>query len=137
MPPLRQRADDVRLLADHFLGELIQRSGSHKQFSADAVDRLRGHSWPGTVRELRNVVERAFIMAGDAIGAGSIPLDGTVPAASGGEEITVTVGTPIDEVERRLVLATLEHTRGNKRKAAELLGISLKTLYTRLNKYGS
>ena len=93
------------------------------------------HSWPGNVRELRNIVQRAYIMAGDDIDLGALPLASL--AERSGSSLVVRVGTPIEDAERALIMATLEHCAGDKRKAAELLKISLKTLYNRLNVYGA
>ena len=80
LPPLREREEDVELLASHFLAELNRAEGADKQLTRSALTRLRAHGWPGNVRELRNVVQRAFIVAEDAIGAESLPLR-VAPAA--------------------------------------------------------
>jgi DNA-binding NtrC family response regulator len=140
LPPLRERDDDVELLANHFLAELNRAEGVDKQLTRSALARLRAHGWPGNVRELRNVVQRAFIVAEDAIGAEDLPLKALVavsPATLPAEGLVIQPGTPIAEAERRLILATLEQCDQDKRKAAEALGISLKTLYNRLNEYGA
>jgi DNA-binding NtrC family response regulator len=140
LPPLRERDDDVELLANHFLAELNRAEGVDKQLTRSALARLRAHGWPGNVRELRNVVQRAFIVAEDAIGAEDLPLKAPAavsPAALPAEGLVIHPGTPIAEAERRLILATLEQCDQDKRKAAEALGISLKTLYNRLNEYGA
>jgi DNA-binding NtrC family response regulator len=134
LPALRDREDDVTLLAENFLEALNRESGQPpKAFTKAALDRLRAHPWPGNVRELRNVVQRAFILAPDDIGVDSIPL-GLVEDKLG-RSLTIRVGTPIEEAERRLILATLEHCAGDKKKTADVLKISLKTLYNRLNVY--
>jgi two-component system, NtrC family, response regulator HydG len=134
MPPLRERADDVQLLADYFLGQLNERQGTNKLFTEDSMDRLRTHSWPGNVRELKNVAHRAFIMADNEITPRCLPRE------VGGDfssirSLNFQVGTSIEEVERRLIMATLDAHGGNKRKTADILGVSLKTLYNRLNTY--
>ncbi|MBW8874686.1 MAG: sigma-54-dependent Fis family transcriptional regulator [Acidobacteria bacterium] len=134
MPPLRERGDDVQLLADYFLGQLNERQGTDKVFTEDSLDRLRTHSWPGNVRELKNVVHRAFIMADHEITPRCLPRE------VGGDfgsvrSLNFQVGTSIEEVERRLIMATLDAHGGNKRKTADILGVSLKTLYNRLNTY--
>jgi two-component system response regulator AtoC len=139
LPPLRERDDDVELLANHFLAELNRAEGQDKQLTRAALVRLRAHRWPGNVRELRNVVQRAFIVAEDVIGAEALPLKALVagaPAITSADGLVIHPGTPIAEVERQLILATLEQCDQDKRKTAELLGISLKTLYNRLNEYG-
>jgi two-component system response regulator AtoC len=126
LPPLRERGDDVVLIAEDFLAELNEgRDGPPK-----------AHSWPGNVRELRNVVQRAFILAPNDVDVDSLPV-GDVTEERIGTSLVVRVGTPIEEAEKRLILATLEHCAGDKKRAAELLGISLKTLYNRLNVYNA
>ncbi|HEX5714563.1 MAG TPA: sigma-54 dependent transcriptional regulator [Thermoanaerobaculia bacterium] len=134
MPPLRERNEDVELLADHFLGQLNERQASAKRFTEDSMERLRGHSWPGNVRELKNVVHRAFIMADQEITPRSLPRE--VGGDSGFQRsLHFQVGSSIEDVEKRLIMATLEAHGGNKRKTADILGVSLKTLYNRLNQY--
>jgi DNA-binding NtrC family response regulator len=134
LPPLRERGDDVALLAQTFLEELNRESeGPAKVFTRAALARLRAHSWPGNVRELRNVVRRAYILAPGDIDVDALPSG--VAEEPSGTTLVVRVGATIEESERRLILATLEHCAGDKRKAAELLKISLKTLYNRLNVY--
>jgi DNA-binding NtrC family response regulator len=135
LPPLRRRADDVRLLAQGFLDRLNRRSGTMKRLTESAVDRLRGHPWPGNVRELKNVIERAFIMAAEEIGEEDLPLDRRTVVESDGQRLTFSVGTSLSESERALILATLDAHDGNKREAAKILGVSLKTLYNRLKEY--
>ena len=133
LPPLRERGEDVELLAEQCLGELNAASGTAKRFTRACLERLRRHSWPGNVRELKNVIQRAFILAEEDVGVDSLPLGVTevVPAST----VVMRVGTPIAEMERRLILATLDECEGDKKKAADVLKISLKTLYNRLNEY--
>ena len=133
LPPLRERGGDVELLAEQCLSELNAAAGTAKHFTRACLERLRRHGWPGNVRELKNVIQRAFILAEEDVGVDSLPLGVTefVPAAS----VVMQVGTPIAEMERRLILATLDQCEGDKKKAAEVLKISLKTLYNRLNEY--
>ena len=134
MPPLRERNDDVQLLADHFLSQLNERQGTAKRFTEEAMERLCSHSWPGNVRELKNVVHRAFIMADQEITPRSLPRE--VGGDSGSQRsLHFQVGSSIEDVEKRLIMATLEAYGGNKRKTADVLGVSLKTLYNRLNTY--
>jgi two-component system, NtrC family, response regulator HydG len=133
LPPLRERGDDVELLAEKFLSELNQADGTAKHFTRACLERLRRHSWPGNVRELQNVVRRAFILAEADVGVDSLPLGVTEELAPA--SLVTRLGTSIAEAERRLILATLEHCDGNKRKAADVLKVSLKTLYSRLNEY--
>ncbi|MBM4269990.1 MAG: sigma-54-dependent Fis family transcriptional regulator [Deltaproteobacteria bacterium] len=148
VPPLRDRGADVDLLAEFFLSELNRAERTSKHFAPEALAELRHRDWLGNVRELKNVVERAFIMADEVIEAECIPPStGTVSIATvetsptngssvrGGPVIEISPGTSIDEAERRLIIATLEAFNGNKEKAAGVLQISLKTLYNRLNEY--
>jgi two-component system response regulator AtoC len=134
MPPLRERNEDIQLLADHFLSQLNERQGTSKRFTEEAMERLLSHSWPGNVRELKNVVHRAFIMADQEITPRSLPRE--VGGDSGFQRsLHFQVGSSIEDVEKRLIMATLEAYGGNKRKTADILGVSLKTLYNRLNQY--
>jgi DNA-binding NtrC family response regulator len=133
LPTLWERREDIELLAEHFLGQLNKQEGTSKEFTRAAMERLRTHRWPGNVRELRNVVHRAFILAEDAVGVDALPLG--VKDDADGSSLLMKVGISIAEAERRLILATLEHVEGDKKKAADLLKISLKTLYNRLNVY--
>ena len=132
MPPLRDRGTDIELLAQHFLDQLNKQEGTSKSFAPAAVAALYAHAWPGNVRELKNYVQRAFIMADDVIDADLAPATVTAPETA--PILTVRVGATLDEVSRRLIEATLAEC-GSKRKAAEMLGISLKTLYNRLAAY--
>jgi two-component system response regulator AtoC len=134
LPPLRDRREDVDLLAEHFLALLNKEHDTSKEFTRPALNRLRSHNWPGNVRELKNLVHRAFILAEDHIGLDCLPLG---VQESAGSSLNLKVGTSLGEAERRLILATLEEAEGDKKKAAEVLGISLKTLYNRLNEYKS
>jgi len=133
LPPLRERGGDVELLAEQCLSELNAATGTAKHFTRACLERLRRHGWPGNVRELKNVIQRAFILADEDVGVDSLPLGVTesVPAAS----VVMQVGTPIAEMERRLILATVDQCEGDKKRAADVLKISLKTLYNRLNEY--
>ena len=137
LPPLRERGADLSLLAQHFLDQVNARDGSAKRFGVGALACLQGCAWPGNVRELRNVVERAAILADEVIDSGDLPTLKRTDAIVEGDEsvVRVKVGTRLAEVERRLILATLEALGGNKAKTAERLGVSLKTLYNRLNMY--
>lgn len=142
LPPLRDRGDDVLLLADHFLDELNERHGITKHFERQVRAKVLSSPWPGNVRQLRNAIERAWIMTDaelqpDELDVPSGELEGGAPAApaSSGGEVRIAVGTTIADAERRIIEATLAHCGGNKRKVARVLGISVKTLYNRLNSY--
>jgi DNA-binding NtrC family response regulator len=139
--PLRDRPEDVAPLVQHFLEEVQRREGARKDITADALRLLAAYSWPGNVRELRNVVQSAYILAvGDTIDSDSLPdtlRSGTpaIPRVDRDNVVRIPVGTPLEAAERKLIRATLDHCAGNKNRAAEILGISLKTLYNRLNAY--
>jgi DNA-binding NtrC family response regulator len=139
LPPLRQRKDDIPLLAQHLATQLAERHTRPARFlSAAAVEALQSHTWPGNVRELRNVIERAVIIcSGEAIERHHLapyPLEQRKHARSE-DTVMLPVGTPIEEVERRMILRTLQKTENNKTRAAELLQISLKTLHNKLRLY--
>jgi DNA-binding NtrC family response regulator len=134
MPPLRERGDDIELLADHFLAVLNERHEGEKTFSDEARQAMRRHPWPGNVRELKNTIHRAFIMADDEITPESLP-SRLLGGGEGRRVLEFPVGTSISDVERRLIMATLDEYGGNKKKTADVLGVSLKTLYNRLNAY--
>jgi len=140
LPPLRERSGDIDVLAEHFLGALNRAEGTSKRFSRSALATLRAYHWPGNVRELKNAVHSAFILADDTIDASVLPATvREVPAGpepgDSGDVLDVRVGISIAEAERRLTLATLRSCGGKKDVAAKVLGISLKTLYNRLNLY--
>ena len=137
LPALRERADDVVRLAEFFLEKLNAKYGATKRFSAAAVAQMRSHHWPGNVRELRNCVERSFILSDD-----EIQLEITRPGPTAGPRVgsdgcvRVPLGSTVADAEREMILATIDHCGGNKRKAADVLGISVKTVYNKLAEYG-
>jgi DNA-binding NtrC family response regulator len=140
LAPLRERGDDVTLLAEHFLDELNARGGTTKSFGAAARRILREYSWPGNVRELKNAIERAFIMCDKELDLQPMNMHvhatndrSTTLDADGG--IQVPIGSSLAQAERWLIEATLAHWAGNKNRAAKTLGCSLKTLYNKLAAY--
>ncbi|MEZ5561124.1 MAG: sigma-54 dependent transcriptional regulator [Pseudomonadales bacterium] len=145
LPPLRVRAGDVGGLARVFLGELNREHGAAIGITDEAIAKLEAYHWPGNVRELRSVLERAFILANDTIGADQLRgLDGAAGAAAEAEtaetgneaqSFRVSATASVAETEKRLILAALKAFDGDKPAAARSLGISLKTLYNRLNEY--
>jgi DNA-binding NtrC family response regulator len=147
LPPLRDRKDDIPVLASALINDLNRKhSCKVTEISPQATERLCAHNWPGNVRELRNVLERAVILAGEGtITVSHLPAlfhgDELKPPAaqetSNGQTITIPVGSTIDQAERALIELTLQHTRNNKTRAAEMLGISLKTLFNKLKGYGA
>ena len=138
LPPLRAREADIELLARYFLDDLNAAAGTNKTFSASALEFLARHDWPGNVRELKNAVQRAFILADTEVnfdpGGNGMPR-AQKASANSGSVLQFEVGTPLQDIERQVIVATLEHCRGRKRETAKLLGVSLKTLYNRLNEY--
>ena len=136
IPPLRDRKDDIPLLVQTFLAEFNRLNGkSVRAVDHDAMYVLEHYPWPGNIRELRNVIERATILAdGEFIELKHLPPTLVTKGEESLPTLTIAPGTTVDEVERRLILMTLEHTRNNKTRAAEVLGISLKTLHNKLNR---
>jgi DNA-binding NtrC family response regulator len=135
IPPLRERPGDVVMLAEHFVEQLNQTNGTSKTLSDASRQRLAAHDWPGNVREIKNEIHRAFILSEDVIEVLVASGVRSPSAAPAGPSRTIRIGSTLSDVERQVILATLEHCEGDKRRAAEILGISLKTLYNRLNVY--
>jgi transcriptional regulator with PAS, ATPase and Fis domain len=138
LPPLRDRADDVGLLAQHFIREFSRKHGMDVQGVGEpARQLLEAHAWTGNVRELRNVIERAVIVARSGwIEPRHLPP--YLQALKGGGEPTVTLpaGTTLAEAERVLILQTLERVGNNKAEAARQLGLDVKTIRNKLRSYG-
>ena len=141
LPPLRERDDDVVELAELFLARLNEQAGTAKRFAAGSLDAARRHAWPGNVRELKHAVEYAFILGeatvdlGAALGPSADLATGMLPPCDDGDTLRVRIGSRLNEVERWLIEATLRHFDGNKRRAARVLGCSVKTLYNKLDRY--
>src|SRR3984957_12306348 len=139
LPALRDHKEDIPLLVEHILRELNTKHSRHvRGVNPDVLDLFASYSWPGNVRELRNVLERAAIVSDrDLIGRASLPTDfGHAPAAAASDlaSLRFPLGTTVEAAERELILQTLASTN-NKTRAAELLGISLKTLHNKLKEY--
>ena len=156
LPPLRERKEDLRLIAEALISDLNRKHLCRIADLAPVVmQALEHHQWPGNVRELRNVLERAVILAGEgtielqhlpaflqgtaatAATVESSPHAAQAPSTSEVGGIRFQIGTTVEEAEKGLILHTLEHTRNNKTRAAEILGISLKTLHNKLKEYGA
>ncbi|HLU05385.1 MAG TPA: sigma-54 dependent transcriptional regulator [Woeseiaceae bacterium] len=137
VPALRERDDDVLLLADHFLKEQNATTGQNKTFSSRARKALQAYDWPGNVLELKTAVLHSHLLAGSEIKMEDLPGRVSFSNPGDGDFIRLYVGTPLAEIERRTILSTLEHYDGDKKKTAEVLGVSLKTLYNRLKQYKS
>jgi DNA-binding NtrC family response regulator len=137
LPPLRERLDDVPLLVDHFLAR-YDRGRRRKGFAPDALRLLQGYRWPLNVRELQQVVERSVCLVDhDVIEAADLPEHVRSPAAAAGADPAPgPLRLAVEQAERSAILRALEHTRGNKRKAIELLKVSPETFYRRLEEYG-
>jgi transcriptional regulator with PAS, ATPase and Fis domain len=132
LPRLRQRPGDVALLARAFLAALNAEHGCDKHLPADVIAAFERYDWPGNVRQLKNTVQRAFILAGDRCEIRFFPRpEGTATADT---NTPTLVGQSLEELNRQMILAALAHYR-SRRKTAAALGISLKTLYNRLNVY--
>ncbi len=135
VPPLRERKADISYLAQRFLDELNEQENTKKRFAPQSIARLESSSWPGNVRELKNTVTRAFILSEDEV---DIAAPGA-PAISAPEVqqgvLKIAVGTPLTEAQRAIIMATLDHFSGDKRRTALALGISPKTLYNRLEEF--
>ncbi|MGE5278307.1 MAG: sigma-54-dependent transcriptional regulator [Acidobacteriota bacterium] len=139
LPPLRERGEDIQLLARQFLHEIE----AALSFDARAIDALLAHDWPGNVRELKEVVRRAArLTEGPTIGPTVVtsvlgrPLASRRSRRKKAPVVRIAVGDSLADVERRLIQKTLEFARGNKRKTAELLKLSLKTIYNKIKEYG-
>jgi DNA-binding NtrC family response regulator len=136
VPRLRDRLADVQLLAEAFLDEVASEEGASKTLTAATLERLREHTWPGNVRELRNAIHTAYLMSeGSEIHPDALPAEVLTDSQEEGPVFHLPWGTSIEEAERELIMRTLHATEGSKPCAAESLGISLKTLYNRLNSY--
>jgi two-component system response regulator HydG len=140
VPPLRERGSDVLRIADHELRKLAQRRGEPTLgLAPEAARKLLDYSWPGNVRELLNAIERAVALAEhDRITVADLPdkIQGFSPS-----QVLLTSAdpaelAPLEEVERRYILKVLELVGGNRTRAAEVLGIDRKTLYSKLKSYG-
>lgn len=134
LPPLRERKEDIPLLVQHFLEKYSRQNGLRiKSLSKKCLDMMMQYEWPGNVRELENVIERAVVMSeGETIFPENISLSSPVQkmGLSFPEEIT------LEEMEKRLILHTLQRTGGNRTEAAKILGISVRTVRNKLKKYG-
>ncbi|MFH1708972.1 MAG: sigma-54 dependent transcriptional regulator [Planctomycetota bacterium] len=138
VPPLRERTEDIPLIAFSYLQEINERYRLNKRITEEALQALRSYAWPGNVRELKNAIERAAIMSrGEAIGREDIPAEimqkRVVPAAGPG---AAAAGATMAAIEKQAILQALGQNGGNKKKTAEQLEIGLKTLYRKLAQYG-
>lgn len=130
VPPLREREDDIAGLAKHFLAHRNAEEGMSKEITKEALERISAYHWPGNVRELLHAIERAYILADDVLGLEHLILEGNeIPTP-------MNIGrSSLEEMEKQLIVQTLEELDGNKNETALRLGISVKTLYNKLKKY--
>ncbi len=137
IPPLRERGSDIVGLAEHFIAHRNANEAAPKAITASALEKIAAHTWPGNVRELKHCVERAFILADDTIKDEHLIFD-TPPLETGTTlEERVPAGVTLEEIEKAAIINTLDENEGNKKETAEDLGISIKTLYNKLDKYQS
>jgi two-component system response regulator HydG len=134
-PPLRARREDIPLLVDHFLGLYCAKNGRPRlQPTRGALERLVDYSWPGNVRELENVIERAVVLSrSDGLSENDLPEHIARATAAPATQLAFEIGTPLEEIELRVIRETLRHTKGDKSVAAQLLGISTRTIYRKLD----
>ena len=147
LPPLRERKDDIPLLASHFLSQIEDKERrGFSSFEKRALEALSGHRWPGNVRELKNAVHRSYVLSDppaiQAEAAEAVLTDsGSVEPGPAGVDreqwpaVPVRVGETLQTIEKKVLTATLAAVKGDKRVAAELLGVSLKTIYNKLKDY--
>ena len=137
VPPLRDRAEDIPLLVQTFIHEFNERNGrAVRGVAPEAARLLQRYAWPGNIRELRNVIERAVILsAGDFIEPEHLPADLSGPPPPTIQSAGLTAGMTVEEAERKLIELTLAHTRDNKTRAAEILGVTVKTLHNKLKRF--
>jgi transcriptional regulator with PAS, ATPase and Fis domain len=140
VPPLKQRADDVQLLADHFLKQFADKYGRDvRGFSQTAISAMYNYHWPGNVRELESAVERAILLSkGELIEPSDLPftaIDLPVSNNSHNDQFSVPPGMKLEDIERAVIYQTLKRTKGNKQAAANALGIYRPRLYSKIRKY--
>ena len=137
IPALAERPEDIPVLAEHFVRKHAEANGVKEiALSDEALEALKGHSWPGNVRELENILHRAVLLStGPEIGREAIALTGSRPTAAAAAGAGAMVGRTVAEVERDLIIDTLTHCLGNRTHAANILGISIRTLRNKLKQY--
>jgi transcriptional regulator with PAS, ATPase and Fis domain len=138
LPPLRGHRDDIPLLAQHMIDDMSRRHNkTARLISTEAMEALLDYHWPGNIRELRNVIERAVVICeGEQIEKRHLPahITGQQPSPTA-DAVMIPIGMPLEEVERRVILSTLARSDYNKTRTAETLRISLKTLHNKLKAY--
>jgi transcriptional regulator with PAS, ATPase and Fis domain len=139
LPPLRERLEDLPLLINSFIRQYATLNNKDVvDVDDECLSAMRAHPWPGNVRQLRNVIERALIVcSGRIIGKHDLPEEFQSIAQVDSGYLKIRVGTTLDEMERELIVKTIEFAGGNKTRAAQILGVSAKTLYNKLERYGA
>jgi transcriptional regulator with PAS, ATPase and Fis domain len=146
LPPLRERISDIPALCEALISVLNRKHNTRvTDISREVLQDFEKYNWPGNVRELRNVLERAVILSGEGMiqrshlpsSFGGRPALAAPPQANPEGGVYLPIGSTVDEGERALIEATLRHTKNNKTRAAEILGVSLKTLFNKLKEYGA
>ncbi|MDW7681845.1 MAG: sigma 54-interacting transcriptional regulator, partial [bacterium] len=150
LPPLRERLDDIPLLIEEFIKLYNQKNQKNiSGLTQQCYDLLMRHSWPGNVRELKNTIERAVILTNtskidfdaipdrirDSVESSTSATMNSIETVASSDAIIIPFGSTMEDVERMVLLKTLEKVNNNKTKAAKLLGMSLKTIHNKLNKY--
>jgi len=136
IPSLASRREDIPLLADHFLRRFAAKNAKSIQgFSAQALQVIENYAWPGNVRELEHAIERAVVLTrAEVIEAADLPETVRKGPIGSAQQLVIPIGTPMDEIERRVIHETLRHTKGDKNLAAQLLGIAARTIYRKLER---
>lgn len=134
VPPLRARRDDIPLLADYFVRHYAEQNGKPIEgIAPSALQKMVDYSWPGNVRELQNTIERAVVLAKKTVlNEADLP-EAICSQVRDAEGLSIPIGTPLDEIERRAIQETLRFTNGDKKRAAQLLGIATRTIYRKLD----
>ncbi len=136
VPNLKDREGDACGLAQHFLAYRNTQDGQHKQLSASSLDKIKHYHWPGNVRELKHAIERAYIMADETIQPEHIIIN-TMNRTNEDKTAGIPMGMRLDDIEKIVIIKTLKKNNGNRTDTAHQLGISIKTLYNKLDKYES
>jgi DNA-binding NtrC family response regulator len=141
LPPLRDRRSDIPAIASALIRDLNRKHGCKvTHLDPDVLKRLESNDWPGNVRQLRNVIERSVIVAGEGeiqlrhLPAAFVPRP-PAPEAATDDMLQMHFGAPMSEVQEAYIRLALKHTKGNRRRAAEILGLSLRTLHNKLRSY--
>jgi two-component system response regulator HydG len=145
LPPLRDRIEDIPLLADHFVARYAAKNGKTiRGLTSAAMEALEAYPWPGNVRELENAIERAVVLSRrpeidvddlpESLRASGAARAAGLPGAVEGRTLTVPLGTTMEDIELRVIRETLRQTKGDKSLAAQLLGIAARTIYRKLDR---